>query len=475
MNTIVRFLLGNREGDKLSTSPLYLDEDELYLTVGQDMDINSLESEAGIIATLIHHPEFAFFSEHLHPKDFTKVDNQCVYIAIQELARKGINNIDAYNITETLASSEETRKYSEDLSVGRIQEMIDMSDVIARHTAEEYKMLVDNVLDAALRRSMIQALNDGISLCRKRTSNNLEQQIYNLVDGVSTEYCHTDDFPEYKDVIDQYWEEIRSRQVSGYSGIPFKFKTLNDYVTIERGELVIFGAEAKQGKSMLLLNCAIDLLKQDKSVLYLDSELNTRLFTARIISHLSGIEYRRLVAGSYSEEESRYIEESIEWMKSRKFTHIYIPTFDLQNIYAAIKRVEHTQGLDVLIVDYFKSAGDGDAWDSYAELGRFVDMVKNQIAGDLNIAAIGAAQATCSGKLADSAKIARNASTICMIQDKTPEEIEADGIECGNKKLRVTFNRNGAQMAPGEYIDLRFDGNHILYEEAKQHIPQTPF
>lgn len=101
--------------------------------------------------------------------------------------------------------------------------------------------------------------------------------------------------------------------------------------------------------------------------------------------------------------------------------------------------------------------------------------LKNQIAGDLNIAAIGAAQATSSGKLADSAKIARNASTICMIQDKTPEEIEADGIECGNKKLKVTFNRNGAQMAPGEYIDLRFDGNHILYEEAKQHIPQTPF
>ena len=93
----------------------------------------------------------------------------------------------------------------------------------------------------------------------------------------------------------------------------------------------------------------------------------------------------------------------------------------------------------------------------------------------MGICGIGAAQATSSGKVADSAKIGRNASTIAMILDKTPEEIEVDGVECGNKKLKILLNRNGMQHAPGEYIDLRFDGNHILYEEAKQHIPQAPF
>lgn len=102
-------------------------------------------------------------------------------------------------------------------------------------------------------------------------------------------------------------------------------------------------------------------------------------------------------------------------------------------------------------------------------------MVKNQICGDMNIAGLGAAQETASGKLADSAKIARNASTIAYIRSKTPEEIEADGQECGNKKLIVKYNRNGAQMADGEYIDLQFNGNLISYEEAKQHIPQGPF
>lgn len=93
----------------------------------------------------------------------------------------------------------------------------------------------------------------------------------------------------------------------------------------------------------------------------------------------------------------------------------------------------------------------------------------------MNIAGIGAAQATAAGKVADSAKIGRNASTIAIIRDKTPEEVEADGAECGNKKLTVILNRNGMQMAPGEYIDLQFNGNLVQYEQARQHIPQTPF
>lgn len=102
-------------------------------------------------------------------------------------------------------------------------------------------------------------------------------------------------------------------------------------------------------------------------------------------------------------------------------------------------------------------------------------MVKNQICGELNIAGIGAAQATVTGKVADSAKIGRNASTIAVIQDKTPDEIEADGAACGNKKLRIVLNRNGPQMSSDMYIDLMFRGDLISYEEAKQHTVQTPY
>lgn len=438
-------------------------------------DLKNIESEAGVIASIVMKPELTFYSEQLKPNHFSDPQNAYIYYAVCELAKRGIEKVDAYNITNILNAKEATKKQTETITIQALNDLIDVAKVIARESVEEYKLLVGNVLDAAFRRDTYNKLVECQRLCFNSTENDIEQKIYSALDDVMMEFSTTTEVPQYKDVIDSLWGEIEARQDIGMAGIPFKFEALNAYATIERGELFIFAAEAKQGKSMMLLNCAVDLLKKDVAVLYIDSELNSRMFTCRLISHLTGIEFGRLKAGGYTPEEKGRIDKAIAWVKTKKFTHLYMPMFDAQSIYTAVKKVKHTQGLDVLIVDYFKGKGEGDAFDSYQELGRFVDMVKNQICGDMNIAGIGAAQATASGKVADSAKIGRNASTIALIQDKTPEEIDADGAECGNKKLRICLNRNGAQMSPDEYIDLQFNGNVIRYEEAKQHIPVTPY
>lgn len=438
-------------------------------------DITRIESEAGVLASLVHHPDFAFYSEELLPNHFYNRENRCIYAGLCCLAQRGVKHIDAYAILEALKDKEGSTRIADTVTEEALRDFIENSDSLARHTLEGYRLCVDNVMNAAFRRDAFNSLKRCEAMCFNESIENIEHEIYKALDDVMMEFSTTTDIPPYSEVIDDYWKQIKDRQQAGSSGIPFKFPALNEYATIERSELFIFGAEQKQGKSMMLLNCAVDLLKQNQAVLYLDSELNTRLFTARILAHLSGVEYRRLTSGAYNAEEEKRILKAKEWIKTKKFTHIYIPSFDQQSIYTAVKRVYHTQGLDVLIIDYFKGKGDGDAFDSYQELGRLVDMVKNKICGEMNIAGVGAAQATATGKLADSAKIARNASTIAMITDKSPEEIEADGSECGNKKLRVVYNRNGMQMAQGEYIDLLFDGNHIRYEQAKQHLPQAPF
>lgn len=439
-------------------------------------NISDINSEAGVVASIVLHPEFVFYSEQLTPHHFTDNANAYIYYAICELARKGIEKIDAYNIINVLNMRAATREKVESLlSVDTINDFIANAPSIARNSVEEYKLVVDAVLNAAFRRDTYQKLAECQSLCLNSNEKEIEQQIYSTLDDVMMEYSTATEVPQYKDVVDDLWQQIKQRQENGMSGIPFKFPTLNQYVTIEPGELVVFAAEAKQGKSMMLLNCAVDLLKQGKRVMYIDSELNSRLFTCRLLAHLSKIEFSRIRSGAYSPEDEKIIDSWREWLKKRKFTHLYMPMFDAQSIYTAVKKVNHTQGIDVLIVDYFKGKGEGDAFASYQELGRLVDMVKNQICGDMNIAGIGAAQATVNGKVADSAKIGRNASTIAIIQDKLPEEIEADGPECGNKKLRIVLNRNGAQMSPDEYIDLNFQGNLISYEEAKQHVVQTPY
>ena len=440
-------------------------------------DIRNIEAEAAVIASLLVNPEMYFYSEDLEPNHFTEESNAYLYFSLKELAKKGVQDVDAFNVINMLDMRKGAGYSKQILTVDSVRDAIETAKNIARRSKEDYRIQVDKVLDCAFRRNTYQKLCECEKLCFNGSSDNIEQQIYRTLDSVMAEFSTSKDVPEYKEVVDQYWSEIQARQSPEQCGaIPFKFKNLNNYVMIERGELVIFGAEQKMGKSMLLLNCAVDLLRHGHKVLYLDSELNSRLFTCRMLSHLTGIPFQKIRGGGYADEEKNRIEEQLAWLKTRSFTHLYMPIFDAQTIYTTVKRVFHQQGIDVLIIDYFKGSDDGDAFASYQNLGELTNLVKNTIAGELNIAALGAAQATATGRLADSAKIARNASTIIMIQNKDQKEIEADGEECGNKKLFVRFNRNGPQMADGEYIDMVFDGNRISYEEApKQHMPVSPF
>lgn len=443
-------------------------------------DIKNIEAEAGVVASVLLKPELIFFSEQLKPNHFTNPQNAYIYYAVNELAKQGVDKIDAYNVTNMLNMRKGTKHVGENVNgivtVQSLQDLIDNAKLIARDTPEDYAVIVNAVLEAAFRRSTYNKLLECERLCFNSSETDIETKIYETLDDVMMEFSTTNDVPQYKDVVDDLWAQIEARQSPETCGvIPFDFPTLNNYVQIERGELIIFGAEQKMGKSMMLLTCARRLLERGLKVLYLDSELSSRLFTCRMISHLTGIEFKRVRSGQYNDEEREYIQLAINWLKEQNFTHIYMPIFDEQTIYTIIKKVYHQRGIDCLIVDYFKSTGDSEAYAAYANMGSLVDMIKNKVCGDMNIAGIGAAQATSTGKLADSAKIARNASTIIMLQDKTAEEIERDGPECGNKKMFVKFNRNGAQMMDKDYIDMKFSGDIVLYEEAKQHIPNTPF
>ena len=439
-------------------------------------DINALESESGVIASLIHNPELSFYSETLLPNHFSDKNNRCIYTAICELARRGITTVDPYNIIEILNSSEATRRFASDLTVENLQELIDMSDTLARHSTEEYKLLVHNVLDAAFRRDTFQTLSDCQRLCLDRDNPNVEKQIYEAIDGVMLDFTSNSDMPEFKDVIDDLWSEIKDRQTGRTTAIELPFPLLNQYVVLEPGEVVAFAAPAKAGKSAMLLTCCVDLLKKGKSVLYIDSELSTKLWTVRLLSHLSGIPFGRLRSGNYGKEEAEEIEKHIEWIKSRKLIHRYVPVLDANEMYLSAKKAKHLIDIDVIIVDYLKADSTKDqAFEVYASLGMVADTLKNKIAGEMGICGLTAAQTTATGRIADSARIARSLSTIITIEDKPFEQVQSDGTGA-TKKMRVVLNRNGQQMTENEWIDMEFDGNFCMYKQAKkQHEVDEPY
>lgn len=436
--------------------------------------MKDVQSETSLVATLINNPTYAFFSEQLRPNHFTDQMNACLFYALTELAKRGVNNADVVNVQSMWNATESWKNKTAKISVEQLNEYINLSKIAARATKEEYDMLVNVVMDKALRRNLHAKLQQGQHLCFADSVEKIDQEVYKLLDEAVLEFAATNYIPPYKEVVEGLWQEIKTRPLDGHSGIPFFIQELNEFATIDAGELVLFAGKEKSGKSMMLLQIAVDMIRQHKKVLYVDSELNSRLFTARLLAHLTKTEFMVIKSGRYGKDIIEKVEQAIVWLKERDFTHIYLPQFDAQSLYTTVKKVSHMQGVDVLIVDYFK-AGTGDAYENYAKLGEITDLVKNTICGAMNIAGVGAVQLTATGKIADSARIGRNVSTVAYLQAKTPEEIESDGEECGNTKLRVGINRNGRQQGDDEYIDLKFTGNLIRYDSAKQHMSPVPY
>ncbi len=434
-------------------------------------DINVVSSEAGIIASLIRNPDYLFLDDGLKPEHFSNKENRAIFATIKILIDSGLEELDAFDIANNIDPA-----YG--ITIDQIQDFIMQSELLVR-SEESYKLAAQKVKEVALRRQLFAKLKECESLCFDVDTENIENHVYEMLDRVITDFDIKNDLPEYKDVVDQLWAEIVDRQDKADRDsmiIKFPFPTLNKYVVMDPGECICFAAPQKAGKSAMLLTCAVDLLRQGKSVLYIDSELSSRLFTMRMMSHLTGIQFGLIRSGGYGDIEAKEIEDARKWLKGQKFIHRYVPILDENQMLMMAKRAKHMIDIDVIIVDYLKAnSNDDQAYSVYASLGRIADTLKNKIAGDMGICALTAAQATQTGKIADSAKIARSVSTVITIMDKSIEEIENDGTGA-TKKMRVLFNRNGDQHKDDEYIDMIFDGSTCKYKESpKQHIQTEPY
>lgn len=440
-------------------------------------ELKDISKESGIIATVLYNPTFVFHSESLNYSHFYDKMNGAIYWGVRHLVDSGIFEIDAYNLYNALNSTEAKRNKFPEITLEYINNLFDLGQYIFRSVPEDYKLLVKEVQDLALRREMYVQMQAGAQMCLNVTNKNedIQTKIYELIEEVNRKFAMTKDIKTFGEKLPKLWNEIEKRQNGEFASIPTKFESVNKYVEIEPGELVLFGAYAKVGKSAMLLSETVDLLKKGKTVLVIDSELSDKLYTMRIIAHVSRVPFKIVKDGGYTPEQKEAIDKANEWLKGVNLYHEYMPIFNDCELMTMIKRVNAMSKIDVLVVDYFKINTSGTAYEVSNAMASTVDMIKNEVCGSMGIAGLGAVQCTKTGEVALSAGIVRNCSTLIVLVRKNEAEISEDGIGCGNTKAIVKFNRNGAQHSEDEYIDLMFTGDLLDYSECQQHTEIKPY
>lgn len=436
-------------------------------------------AESGIVATLVHHPDFILQSEHLKPNHFYNKENGCIYWAIQELYKSGIDTIDAFNIDRMLDTNSAVRKKVEKFNVKDMQEFLDISAMVARDTVEEYNLLVETVLTSAFKRDLKRRLITLTNECSQDDTQleKLSNDVYKSIAEVTEQFMASSSVETFGEKMPELWDDIINRRTEdGSFGLSSKFPSINNYFTYETTELVLLKARMKMGKSAFMMNEAIHKLQLGVPTVYFDTEMSDRLFLERMLANLSGVDLKRVKNGKYDEQEAARIEEAKDWIANAPFVHIYNPQFTNEEIYTTCSKLKYKMDLQFVIYDYMK----GNTTDSsalYNELGGRCDFLKNDVAGKLQLAVLAACQLNRANQVADSDKLERYASVSMLWRSKSSDEILMDGEECGNYLLNISLNRLGEQMFDKEYIDFVFDGSHMRIEECKvQHnVQEDPF
>ena len=256
---------------------------------------------------------------------------------------------------------------------------------------------------------------------------------------------------------------------------------LNEFVQLERQELVVVSGGTKSGKSLFTTHeVAYICIKNKVPTLILDSELSTDTFITRLIASLTGYKVKYIRTCKYKENPvaNEKVEQAIKEIKQAKLIHRYIVGFSEAELLNEIKRVKIQYGISLVVYDYLKADTiTNEGQQERLQLSHLTNMLKNQVCGDMNLAGLCLCQTSPSSGTSEngyrafgSSGIEMFSSAIVYLIRKTNEEIEDDlGVENGgNYKLYVQRNRNNMQMTDiKQYININFDLSRVQITQAQ--------
>lgn len=448
--------------------------------------LSSQASESLVLGGLINNLNWILEFTDLKADYFSIDVNKIIFIALKKLYKNGATScelIDIYAIIETNVSYLEKleeyggNEYIETLSL--LAEGKDIEDIAAH---------VKIVVDCAYKNELTQTLV-GLTGYVENHTDKSKEQVSKIVEGQLLElkgkYGGIKKAEMLGDKMDKIIESLDRDTQSGYNGIPTSIPLLNKFCTYQRGEMIVVGGLAKFGKSQFVVDQTYWLAIQNKiPVMILDTELSTKKFVSRMLARITGYSFGFIATGRYKQYEQcvRKVNKAIQELKEAPITHTYIVDWGYQDIVDEVKRMKIQHNIQVLFYDYLKVEEVGGAVKEADQLGNLTNLLKNRVAGDLDIAVVALAQTSDYSKmenglrLANSQKIKNYASTVIYLSDKTSDEAEESYGELGgNVTLFISHNRNGSQMPSDKQsmgINLNFNKKNATISQAEYQFPE---
>jgi len=137
-------------------------------------------------------------------------------------------------------------------------------------------------------------------------------------------------------------------------GLALPFPNLQDVVLLEDVDMMVVGARPAMGKTAfaITVSCILSFM-QDKRIAFFSLEMSKQQIMRRMIAYLTGINSNYIKYGKCNAKEIgliRALEERKEWDN----LHIFEGSHTATDITSKCTKLKHTQGLDLIIVDYLQ-------------------------------------------------------------------------------------------------------------------------
>lgn len=294
----------------------------------------------------------------------------------------------------------------------------------------------------------------------------------------------SDDAIKLGSLVGEYLEDKRKNPVEQV-GIPTGFSNYDKAIGggLRPGTLNVIGARPKMGKSMLAINIAYNIAKNNNiPVLYVDTEMTEDIQLPRLISRMSNVGLNKLETGQFSN--SKVDEKKLDDIKniSEDLPLYYIKVVEhpFEDQLAMMRRwlFKHvlSQKERVIIYDFFQvSSGDNlsSSVQEYQLLGFMMKSLKS-FATKYNLPIITMIQLNRDGITKETTDIVSGSdriiwlcSNFSILKTKSDEEIGLDGPGKGNRKLVPLITRHGEGLDDRDYINLDMNKSTMTIYETR--------
>lgn len=454
-----------------------------------------LIAERAVLSIICNDPKkFLDVSDLLQKSDFSGSTNAMVYHSFEIAFTNDPDNIDKFTLRNT-AIEVGYNNFDEVTNKGEYIEALFLQKVNKKNLAKCSRRVKDLSLKRKLLRE-VESAHEDIRTSEKdgKSAIELVSSVENKITGFINELDNRNEITILGEGFIDLANE-RADSPKDIVGLPTGLQRFDLAIGggLRRGSVTLVGARPKNFKSGLALNIARNLSVEgiyhgiQVPTLLLDTELQKDYQMLRLGASMSEIPINLIETGKWSANKAmvQAVRGANERIMEAPLYHIYVGGFSIERILSTVRywltkyvgRGADGKFNDCLVIyDYIKLMDQ-------RELGR--DVKEHQVLGfhmtalhdfitRFDIPLLCMCQLNRDGSDSDDETVVAGAdrllwfaSNFSILRRKKREEVETDGPEAGNMRLKTLMTRYGPGMDSDDYLNLKVNLPCMLAREGK--------